>query len=338
MKYIVKTVLGMEYIAASRLRDEGVNVISIRPSGFLGLLIVEGYEDKLNIPEVENYIPVFAECNAEIEEIVKKVEEVVEEIPVEGTFDVKAKVRGKHPFKNRDVTNAVVDSLIGKLKLDWVSPDVTICVEVIGSKAYIGVVKGVLEHRKYLGKPDSTKLFGKVSIVQTPYLEKKAYEFGEAVGRAVQAFEVKELVIAPYGYVKAFELEEFLRGVKSGQKSRLEVQKRAYSREVRETDVLLQDLYQCVRDKRRRRNLILVTDPAGKPVYEVREELKKKVKFCDEVVVLAGSRYGIPKGIFRFADFVIDLAPNVTFATEHTIPAILSVLAEIVLDSENFTG
>jgi len=332
-KYIVKTPLNMEYIAASHLMDSGVKVVEVRPSGFFGLLIAEAAEsDKLNVPEVENAIPVIEECDADLEEIISRAGSVAEKMREEGvkTFDVKARVRGKKPFKNRDVTSSLSEKLIEMgFTQEWIEPDVTVCVEVIGNRAYIGLIRGVLEHRKYLGKEDSTKLFGKVSIIQTPYLEKKAYEFGEAIGRAAQAFEVKELVIAPYGYTNAYELEQFIKGVRIGQKSRLEVQKRAYSRDVRETAVLLQDLYQCVRDKRRKRNLIIVTDPAGVPVSDVHDEIAGRIKRCDEIVILAGSRHGIPKGVFRFADYVIDLAPNVTFATEHTIPAILSVLAEM---------
>ncbi len=332
-KFIVKTPLNMEYIAASHLMDNGVKVVEVRPSGFFGLLIAESDdEEKLNVPEVENIIPVVEECDAEIESILSKADAVAEKMKGIGarTFDVKARVRGRKSFRNRDVTSTLSSRLLEfGFTQDWIEPDVTVCVEVIGNRAYIGMIRGVLEHRKYLGKEDSTKLFGKVSIVQTPYLEKKAYEFGEAIGRAAQAFEVKELVIAPCGYVNAFELEQFIKGVRVGQKSRLEVQKRAYSRDVRETAVLLHDLYQCVRDKRRKRNLIIVTDPAGVSVSEVHNELTGKIKRCDEIVIFAGSRQGIPKGVFRFADYVIDLAPNVTFATEHTIPAILSVLAEM---------
>ncbi len=337
MKFVVKTLLGMEYITASRLKDLGANVIEIRPSGFLGLLIVEGDESQLSIPEVESYVPILVECDANLDEIAKATEKIIEQLKDVKTFDVRAKVRGKHNFKSRDVSNLVSEKLMENYKLDWISPDVTVCVEIIGKKAYIGFIKGVFEHRKYLGKFDSTKIFSKTVIVQTPYLEKKAYEFGEAIGRAAQAFEVKELIIAPYGYVDAFELEEFIRGVRVGQKSRLNIQKKAYSREVRETKVLLQDLFQCVRDKRRKKNVIIVTDPAGEPVYNIKEELRKKISFCNEIVVLAGSRHGIPKGIFRFADFVVDLSPNITFATEHTIPSILCVLIEI-LNSESLTS
>ncbi len=332
-KFIVKTPLNMEYIAASHLMDRGVKVTEVRPSGFFGLLLAESSsEEELNVPEVENVIPVLVECEATLESITSTTNRIVEKMREMGakSFDVKARVRGKKPFRNRDVTSLLSQKIAESgFTQNWIEPDVTVCVEVIGNKAYIGIVKGVLEHRKYLGKEDSTKLFGKVSIVQMPYLEKKAYEFGEAIGRAAQAFEVRELVIAPCGYVNAFELEQFLRGVRVGQKSRLEIQKKAYSRDVRETSVLLHDLYQCVRDKRRKRNLIIVTDPAGVPVSEIHDELARKIKMCDEIVILAGSRSGIPKGVFRFADYVIDLAPNVTFATEHTIPAILSVLAEM---------
>ncbi len=58
------------------------------------------------------------------------------------------------------------------------------------------------------------------------------------------------------------------------------------------------------------------------------------MKFADEIVIFAGSRVGIPKGLFRLADFVIDLAPYITFATEQTIPVTLSALLTIYEEAE----
>jgi tRNA acetyltransferase TAN1 len=98
-------------------------------------------------------------------------------------------------------------------------------------------------------------------------------------------------------------------------------------------------LYQTARDKRRKRNLVIITDPTGKQISDVSEELGRRMFYSDEIVVFVGSRTGIPKGIFRLADFVVDLAPYITFATEHAIPASLIALLTVFEEfTERFTG
>jgi len=44
------------------------------------------------------------------------------------------------------------------------------------------------------------------------------------------------------------------------------------------------------------------------------------------VSFLFGSREGIPKGIYRLADLVIDLAPAITLPTEVAAPAALTAI------------
>ena len=97
--------------------------------------------------------------------------------------------------------------------------------------------------------------------------------------------------------------------------------------------ILLQDLYQVARDKRRKRNLLIVTDPTGKQLVDVKDDLGKKMLYADEIVVFVGSRVGIPKGVFRLADYVVDLSPYITFATEQAIPAALIALLTIFEES-----
>ena len=336
---IAKTQRGLEYVAASHIRDalaEDVK-IEVRPAGYLGLIIVHSDQiEKLReVPEIERAIPVITVCKADPDEIASKAEEIVKAMGSFSSFAVRTTRRGrKHPFTSVDVNirlGARIKELSGaEVSLDF--PEKAVYVEIIDDRAYIGILDGRDERKKYTpDKIDSRKLFEKISVVQLPYLEDyvAAREMGERIGRAAQSFEIKELVIAPFGYVDAYQLCEFIKGVRRGQLSRLEIQKRSYDREVRTVNVLLQDLYQTARDKRRKGNILIVTDPTGKQISEVKDKLGKDLKLAKEVVVFVGSRTGIPRGVFRLADYVIDLAPHITFATEHAIPAALIALTGV---------
>ena len=333
-KLIVKTQRGMEYVAASYIKERLNSEVEVRPAGFLGLIIVHSGEmEKMSdIPEIESVVPVFIECRAEVEEIIGQAPKIAELIGNAKTFAVRTKRRGSHDFTSMDI-NVGLGAELRKLtgcEVDLNFPEKTVYVEIIGERAFIGVTEGQLEHKKYTpDKIDSRKILGKISVVQIPYLEKGAYEIGERIGRAVQAFEIKELIIAPFCYANAFELEQFIRGVRRGLMARYEIQKRAYDREVRKVPVLLQDIYQTARDKQRKRNLLIVTDPTGKQIKDVKEELGKRMLYADEIVVFVGSRIGVPKGVFKLADYVIDLAPYITFATEQAIPSALIALISV---------
>jgi tRNA acetyltransferase TAN1 len=347
---IAKTQRGMEHIAASHVRDalgdsgdEGEVRIEVRPAGYLGLVIIHSNEiEKVKeVPEIERAIPVVTVCKADPDEIAAKAEEIVGAMGSFSSFAVRTTRRGrKHHFTSVDVNirlGARIKELSGAdVSLDF--PEKAVYVEIIGDTAYIGVLDGKEERKKYTpDKVDSRKLFEKVSIVQLPYLEDyvAAREMGERIGRAAQSFEIKELVIAPFGYVDAYQLSEFIKGVRRGQLSRLEIQRKSYDREVNEVDILLQDIYQTVRDKRRKGNVLIITDPTGRQISEVKYQLGRDLKVAKEVVVFIGSRTGIPKGVFRFADYVVDLAPRITFATEHAIPAALIALIGIFEEEES---
>ena len=340
---LVKTLRGMEYVAADHIRERLGDVkLEVRPSGYLGLIIVHSDEiEKIkDIPEIETIIPISIVCKADVDEIVSKAEEIVKVAGDFESFAIRTKKRGKkHSFTSADI-NIKLGAKIKELtnaEVDLEFPEKAIYVEIIGDKAYIGVIEGKEERRKYTPeKVDSRKLLSKISLVQMPYLEDitAAKEMGEKIGRAAQAFEVKELIIAPFGYVNAYELEAFIRGVRRGQFTRLEIQKKAYAREVREVPIYVQDLFQTARDKRRKNNVLIVTDPVGKQIKDVKEELKRDLKYADEIVVFMGSRQGIPKGVFRLADYVVDLAPYITFATEHAIPASIIALISVYEEAE----
>jgi len=336
-------------VAASHVKDvlgdKGVDDIKIevRPSGYLGLIIIHSDEIERvkEVPEIERAIPVITVCKADLGEITSRAEEIVKAMGSFSSFAIRTTRRGrKHQFTSVDVNirlGARIKELSGAdVALDF--PEKAVYVEIIDDTAYIGVLDGKEERKKYTpDKIDSRKLFKKVSIVQIPYLEDytAAKEMGERIGRAAQSFEIKELVISPFGYVDAYQLSEFIKGVKRGLFSRLEIQKKSYDREVNAVNVLLQDLYQTVRDKKRKGNILIVTDPTGKQVSDIKDELGKDLRLAKEVVVFIGSRTGIPKGIFRFADYVIDLSPHITFATEHAIPAALIALIGVFGEQES---
>ncbi len=335
---LAKTQRGMEYIAASHVKELIGDVdIDVRPSGYLGLIIIHSDDiDKVKeVPEVEKAIPILFVVKSDLNEILSRAEDIVRAMGEFETFAIRTTRRGlKHDFSSMDV-NIKLGKKIQELsgaEVDLNQPDKAVYVEMINERTYIGVLDGREERRKYTPeKVDSLRLFEKVSFVQMPYLEnmKGAREIGERIGRAAQSFEIKELIIAPYGYVNAIELLEFLKGLRRGQLARLSIQKRSYSRDVRETKILIQDLFQTFRDKRRKKNLIISTDPTGNQISDIRDELKKAMSRANEIVIFAGSRTGLPKGILRLSDFVIDLSPYVTFPTEIAIPASLIALLDI---------
>ncbi|WP_175059160.1 SPOUT family RNA methylase [Thermococcus sp. 2319x1] len=336
MKFLIKTQRGMEAVAANYIKDALEDAkVWIAPQGYSGLVLVES-EDKdaeqklFDIPEIERVIPVLFEVPATIEDILSVSEQIAAYIKEGESFAVKTKRRGKHGFSSVDVNVA----LGGKIKeltnaeVDLTFPDKTVLVEIIGDRAYISIT-GKEEWKKFTPeKIDARKLFKKVTIVQMPYWGdyKACRNFGEKIGRAVQAFEVRELIIAPKDKMDAYELMEFIQGVKIGQESRHQIQREAYPWKVEKVPVSVWDLYQVVRDKRRNKRLLIITDPKGNSVSEVKDSLAKDLYYAKEVVVFIGSREGIPRGLFRYADYVIDLAPYMTFATEHGIPAALIAL------------
>ncbi|HDZ36609.1 MAG TPA: hypothetical protein ENH81_06865 [Thermococcus sp.] len=339
MKFLVKTQKGMESVAANYITEALPDAkVWASPMGYYGLVIVESEDENagevmLGIPEVERVIPVLVEVPAELEKIVETAEKVAPLIGENETFAVKTKRRGKHGFSSIDVNRelgAKVCELTGAdVNLSW--PDKIVQVEIIGDSAYISVLPGE-EFRKFTpDKRDARELFRKVTVVQMPYWGdyKACRSFGEKIGRAAQAFEVKELIIAPKEKMDAFELGEFIKGVKVGQESRHRIQREAYPWKVEKVPVSVWDLYQVVRDKRRNKRLLIITDPKGPTLAEVKDKLGKDMFYAKEVVIFVGSREGIPRGLFRFADYVVDLAPYMTFATEHGIPAALVSLWEV---------
>ncbi len=343
-EFLVKTRKEMENVVASILKEKYPNVEVIsKPKGYFGLLLVKGVikEDIEELPEVERVIPILGKCKAEIDEIVKTVEKVLENLEKFETFVVRTTRRGKnHNFTSIDCDRAVGARIkeITNADVDIEKPERVFMVEIINEDCYIGVLEGDEVKRKYApGKSDVRKLLRKTVIVKLPYLESGAKEIGERIGRAAQSFEIKELITAPLGKVPAIDLSRFLHGLKIGVETRYEVQSRIYPRKVEKVELSVQSMYEVFRDKtERKKSLVIVTDPLGKQISDVEEELKRDLLRKDEIVIFIGSREGLPKGLFRKADYVLDLAPYITLATELVIPSVLTALISVWEKEDKF--
>ena len=343
MEIIVKTPLGLESIVGSRIKEieEGVEV-RVRPYGFEGLVIVERCRDKIDlakriedeIPEAEKVIVVEQVVKAELNEMVKAALEIaLNKLSSKESFAVRTVRRGKHPFTSIDVNvkagAEIVDKIGSPVNLDY--PDKIIQIEILQDQAGIAILDGKSEWRKMdEHKFPSHRFFRKISVVQMPYLgsAEGAREIGARIGRAVQTYEVRELVISPNKPVDAFELALFIRGVEEGIESRYNIQKRSYARKIEKVKVIVQDLYQLVRE--RRAEPIVVFEPEGKQLRDIADKLVAIFRNNKRINFLLGSREGIPKGVYRLADMVIDLASDITLPTELAAPAALTAVYTVL--------
>ncbi len=347
MEIIIKTPLGLEKITAARVNElEPKAELVVKPYGYEGLVIVERCPDKQllaskiagEIPEAEKIIPVDKTVDANVEAIAQAAAEIsAGRITSNDTFAVRTVRRGRHDFTSIDVNRRagaeVVKTTGASVNLDF--PDKIVQVEIIQDKAALAVLDGSVEWRKMgVGKRSSLNFFRRVSIVQMPYLGslEGAREIGARIGRAAQAYEVRELIIAPNKPVDAVELAVFINGVKEGIESRYSIQQRSYARRVDKTPIIVQDLYQLVRE--RRDEPIIVFEPEGETLDKTVSLLVEIFKQHKRVNFLLGSREGIPKGVYRIANLVIDLAPEITLPTELAAPvALASVYTALALRS-----
>lgn len=326
MRYIVTTLRGLEGVVADWLKEKlGAEFETFeRYSGLLRVNVNADQQSVLDAAyEIERAVPILAECPADLEAIVPTALSVARKIlKPEESFAVQCERRGEQPFTsqklNEQVGAAIKNELGNPVNLDY--PDKVIRVEIVDD--WCGVGYDFVRYYKYLGKWDARELLHKICIVQMPYTGEGAKRMGIDMGRAAQAFEVRQYIVA------LEEVLPFLEGLREGVQSRYSVQKRAYPFPVRETEVLVYYLFQAVRLKRGQLERVLIhTDPLGTPFLQICDELLKAVRKAKEVVILAGAREGLPVGLMRACEFVVDLMPKLTFATEHVIPVTLSALA-----------
>ncbi|ALL00181.1 RNA-binding protein [Pyrodictium delaneyi] len=342
---LVKTILGMERVAASYIAEMDPDArIEPAPRGFRGLVLVEASKDKYElareieakVPEVEKVVVAEACTEADPAKIAETAAALAPRfISSNETFAVRTVRRGRHGFTSIDV-NVVVGDAVRRATGAQVNlryPDKVVAVEIIQDLALIAFYPGSREWRKMKpGKYPLYKLFRRFSIVQMPYLGPldACRTMGVRVGREVQNFEVGELVVAPIGLVDARQLYEFLGGVFEGIESRYQIQRRSYGRDVRRVPVYVQDLYQLVRS--RHGEPIIVFEPEGDPISKRAKDVLEIVKRGRRVTLLFGSREGIPEGVYRFADLVLDIAPGITLSTEYAAAAALIAIGSVVHD------
>jgi tRNA acetyltransferase TAN1 len=336
---IVKTLKDYEGVVAEILKENfpGIDILA-KPLNFSGLILVGGNvpaedlarEIKSKIPEVERVLPVKMYVPAEMNSIIEAAKKMVSELSGAGSFAVNTVRRGRHDFTSIDV-NVRVGAIIKEganipVNLDF--PDKVVFVEIVGPHAYMGIVDGSEYPKKIKpGKFQVRGYFKKVSVVQMPYLGdlKASHEMGIRIGREVQTFEVGELIIAPIGAVKANELNAFIKGIFEGIESRYQIQTKSYPHKPHKTQVYIQNLYELVRE--RAKEPIIVFEPEGEPINKVSEKLANLVIENERTNFLIGSREGIPLGVYRFANLVIDLCPGVTIATDLAAASALTALA-----------
>ncbi len=344
MDILVKTTLGMENIVAARIKEIDPDAYVVpSPRGFKGLVLVRSGSlapDELHrlilerVVEADTVVRIMASTRASPEAIAEAAAGLARRyISADETFAVRTTRRGRHGFTSIDV-NVVVGDAVRRAtgaSVNLSYPDKVVLVEIIGGDAYISIVPGsFLRRKKQPGKKELVKLFRRLAVIQMPYLgpRESIMVMGRRIGREVQNFEVAELVVAPIGLVDASGIALFINSVIEGIESRYEIQRRSYSRKPRRVPVYLQDLHQLVRD--RMREAIIVFEPEGKYIGDVAEELARLIRRHRRVNLLFGSREGIPPGVYRYADLVLDIVPGITLSTDYAAAAGLIALATVL--------
>ncbi|MEM1932316.1 MAG: SPOUT family RNA methylase [Pyrobaculum sp.] len=345
MDLIIKTRKNLERIVATYIRDLLGQEVTVYPAprGYLGIVTVEGTRDKWgaadiivkNLPEADRVLVVESLVNADLESIEKAAVEVAKRyIKPEDTFAIRTTRRGAHTFTSIDINikvGAAVREATGA-EVDLEEPSKPLYIEIFDDVAAI-CLPATKEYRKLRrDKPLSLDLFRKISIGQFVYegSDEAVQKMGERIGRAAQTFEIGELVILIYKPISARVLRLFLEAVELGIESRYNIQIKSYGRPVRRVPVDVYELYQFVRD--RVGEPLIVTDPKGDYISHIRERLVESFRH-KRVNILIGAREGVPSGVFRFATAVVDLAPQVTIATDFVIPSLAIGLLEALEES-----
>ncbi|MEM1545067.1 MAG: SPOUT family RNA methylase [Candidatus Methanomethylicia archaeon] len=351
MDLFIKTQKGLEEVAASHIIDVLGNVkVVTKPNGFLGIILADDVDDKYNavkiinenIPEVEYAYPIEAEVKSVLEEIVNTSVRIAKERIVKNeSFAIRTTRRGKHNFSSIDVNikaGALIREAVGS-DVDLTSPDKIVYIEILGDKTYIMIGSGrefeEFKKRKH-GKKPILEFLRRLSIVQIPYTGplNAVYAMGVRIGRAVQTFEVNELVVSPKEKISADEVDTFIKGVFEGIKSRYEVQQRTYRREVHKVPVYIQDLYQLVRE--RRNEYLISTSTRGYVISRISNIIDEAVKSGKKISILIGAREGLPTGVLRLSRAVLDLSPGVTISTDFAcVAALIAFITHIEEKTHN---
>mgnify|MGYP001772537361 CR=1 FL=1 len=339
--------LGLERVVASYVKElsEVVEVVPA-PLGFSGIVVVCNAPDKYKlaeevkskVPEVEKVFVVEAVAQANISAIVESALSIAKSrISSEESFAVRTTRRGKHSFTSIDVNTAVGSAVERETSavVDLENPDKVVYVNILGDVAYISLMSGRDFYKKMTpSKYPVYKVFRRFVVAHEPYLgePKAAYTMGRRVGREVQTFEVGELVVAPAGKVPGESLYSFLKGLFEGVESRFRIQKKSYGREVHRVQVSVEDMYMFVRS--RFGKPLIIFEPEGEPISKVGDELASfilsKVRSGEKVHLMVGAREGVPPSLFRYADYVLDVAPGIVISTDYALASALVAIATVI--------
>ena len=331
MRSIVTTEIGLERTAAGHINDV-TGLMAMPFDGLRGLLLVEstGVDAAVElsrIPEVNSAITVQAECPADLESIVRAGKDLAQrEIHESSTFAVDTVKRGKHSFTSIDV-NVALGSVIDR-DVNLESPDFSVCVEIIRETAYLAVIAGKRARERPGGF--AHRIAGKVSVVQMFYENESELTeaMGHRIGRAAQAFGVKELVLAHSIGTEAEDFARFCLGASKGRQTRLKKVRRIHGHRTRKVPIRVADIFQVARH--RQGEPMVIASAFGEPVSDCCDRAAQLFSGSPTVNLFIGARKGLPKGLHRFADLIIDLTPGMTFATEHGIPAAVTGLISCV--------
>ncbi len=346
IKVFVKTPLGIESVCAARISETTECKAIPRPEGMQGIVLVKCDKDpedlakiiEKEIAEAEKVLPVFSVAKADLNDICKEVKKLATKyLSKNDTFAVRTTRRGVHEFTSIDVNvraGACIQEVVEN-QVDLSYPDKVFWIEIIKDRAFISVTSEKIFRKKYPGKPDAYRFLKKIVVAQMPYLgdPRGAYKVGERLGRIIQTFEINEFYITPHVPTDASEFFPFLRGILEGIESRYKIQKRTYARKVDLVPVKIYDLYQFVRMVKGKEEPIIVTSTKGVYIGEVVEELVNLFKKSRKVNVLIGSREGIPAGVFRFADLIIDVMPGITLATDVATSSIITAITNLLVET-----
>jgi len=344
---LIKTLKNLENIAASRIQEMfPTAIVESKPRGSVGIVFVKNIDPepdiintiKQKVYEVEKVLPVYASCKASIDEISEAAAKVaLRLISKNDTFAVRTTRRGKHEFSSVDVNIAAgsaVQSVTGAL-VNLSYPDKIVWIEIFHDEAFISITSGSEERKKsYPGKPNLRQVPKRIVIGQVPYVGdiEAVRRMGIRIGRAAQTFEIKSLYVTPFRPLEGFILKTFLDGVYEGIKSRYEIQKKAYSVKPHRVPVYVYDLYQFVRLKCDKP--IIVTSTRGKPLVTVKDSIIDLFSKHKEIIILIGAHEGLPTGLFRAAELVIDLAPGITISTDNALTSAVIGLVTVLEESK----
>lgn len=342
---IVTCRIGMEKVVASYIQElDPQSKIYRSPYGFSGLVLISSSDPqnlyniiKKSVPEVEKVFLIEEVCKADLNSLIECAKKFISKISKDESFAVNTIRRGHHDFRSIDV-NVAVGAILKQetdARVDLENPSKVLVIQIVQDFAYLSLVNGSEFYKKMKpGKYPMYKLFRKFIVAHEPYLgpPDAAYTLGTRIGREVQTFEVSELYVTPIGSVEAQQLFYFLKGLFEGVESRYDVQKRGYGREVHKVKVYVQELYQFIRSHIG--EPMIIFEPEGEPITRVSEELAKfvlnNIKKNRKIILLVGAREGIPVGVFRFADFVLDIAPGIVISTDYALASALIAMATIL--------